>query len=184
MENIYSVADALDLSKEVYHAEDIQNTEVGEFLDKASINDLVLARIPISSAQDATKRVQSHTDKNIASDVEKNGTFRIGDTVFHTSKPYKYKMIDLPRFFTWLLGDLTTEQIDMLCAVVGPTFTPKLRALDSISSMRGKNSQTIRDTFIAREYGDDSKLQMINLNSSTAPKWALNMEEGERFEKS
>ena len=37
MENIKSVADALDLSKEVYSADEMENTEVGEFISSAPL---------------------------------------------------------------------------------------------------------------------------------------------------
>jgi hypothetical protein len=184
MKSIDSVSEALDLSKEVYGVEDVHNTEVGEFISKASMDQLVTARLPISSAQDATKTVKSFTDTYIAKDIEEKGSYKVSDVVFHISTPYKYKVLDLPSFFKWLLGDLTQEQIDMLCAVVGPTFVPKLRALDAISSMRGKDTQTIRDTFIERKYADNKTLQVINCYSASAPKWAVDMEEGKRYEKS
>tara|TARA_A100001037_G_C15124235_1_gene625376 strand:+ start:391 stop:945 length:555 start_codon:yes stop_codon:yes gene_type:complete len=184
MENIDSVSEALDLSKEVSSADEIENTEIGFFLSDAPLEKLVVARIPISHAQDATKRVKTFTDQYISKDVEEKGSYKVGDMVFHSSKPYKYKVMDLPQFFRWLLGDLTEEQITLLCAVVGPTFVPKLRALDAISSKRGKNTQTIRDTFIDQTWAEEPKLQVINCDSASAPKWAVAMEEGTRREKS
>nr|BAR34389.1 hypothetical protein [uncultured Mediterranean phage uvMED] len=184
MENIDSVSEALDLSKEVSSADEIENTEVGFFLSEAPVEKLVIARIPITHAQDATKKVRSFADNYISKDVEEKGSYKVGDTVFHSSKAYKYKVMDLPQFFRWLLGDITEEQVNALCAVVGPTFVPKLRALDAISSMRGKNAQTIRDTFIERTWADNPTLQVINCDSASAPKWAQSMEEGTRREKS
>ena len=184
MESINSVSEALDLSKEVSSADEVENTEVGFFLSEAPVEKLVIARIPISHAQDATKRVKTFTDQYISQDVEEKGSYKVGDMVFHSSKPYKYKVMYLPQFFRWLLGDITEDQITALCAVVGPTFVPKLRALDAISSMREKNPQTIRDTFIDRTWADKPTLQVINCDSASAPKWAISMEEGTRREKS
>ena len=83
-----------------------------------------------------------------------------------------------------MLGDVEEEKIGVLCAIVGSKFVPKLRALDTISEMRDKNPQTIRDTFLDRKMDDESKLLIINCSTASAPKWAVNMEEGERFERS
>ena len=82
MENINSVSEALDLSKEVSSADEIENTEIGFFLSDAPLEKLVVARIPISHAQDATKRVKTFTDQYISKDVEEKGSYKVGDMVF------------------------------------------------------------------------------------------------------
>ena len=184
MENIYSTKEALDLAKEVYDADDIENTEVGEFVMKTKAEDLVLARIPMRNAEDSTKIMKNFADDYIKKDVMEKGTFKLNDTVFHATKPYKYEVFNRQNFFKWLLGDIGDDKIELICAVVGGTFVPKLRALDTISEMRGKNPQPIRDTFLARNIDDESRLLIINCSSASAPKWAVNMEEGERFERS
>ena len=184
MENIKSVSDALDLTKEVYGVDDMENTEVGEFISSAPLENLVVARLPISSAQDATKRVRAFTDTYISKDVSEKGSYKLGDTVFHTSKSYKYKVPELPNFFRWLLEDITDEQVQTLCAIVGPTFVPKLRALDAIASKRGRRTEVIRDTFLERNFAESASLQIINCNTASAPKWATSMEEGERYVRS
>ena len=184
MENIKSVADALDLSKEVYSADEMENTEVGEFISSAPLEDLVVARLPISSAQDATKKVKSYADVFISKDVSEKGSYKLGDTVFHTSKSYKYKVPELPNIFRWLLEDITDEQVQTLCAIVGPTFVPKLRALDAIAAKRGRRTEVIRDTFLERNFAENASLQIINCNTASAPKWATSMEEGDRYVRS
>ena len=184
MENIYSTQEALELAKEIYTADEIGDTKVGEFIEKAPAEDLVLARIPLRNAEECTKVVKNHAENFIRKDVENRGTFKLNDTVFHSTKPYKYEVLDLPNFFRWLLGDVEEDKIGVLCAIVGSKFIPKLRALDTISEMRGKNPQPIRDTFLARNIDDESRLLIINCSSASAPKWAVNMEEGERFERS
>ena len=87
-------------------------------------------------------------------------------------------------FFKWLVGDIGDDKIELICAVVGGTFVPKLRALDAITELRGGNPQTIRDTFIGKIEDENKRLLIINCNSATAPKWAQEMKEGERFERS
>ena len=69
MENIYSTKEALDLAKEVYDADDIENTEVGEFVMKTKAEDLVLARIPMRNAEDSTKIMKNFADDYIKKDV-------------------------------------------------------------------------------------------------------------------
>ena len=181
---LFRSQEALELAKEIYTADEIGDTKVGEFIEKAPAEDLVLARIPLRNAEECTKIVKNHADGFIKKDVENKGTFKINDTVFHSTQPYKYQVYDLPNFFRWLLGDVEEEKIGVLCAIVGSKFVPKLRALDTISEMRDKNPQTIRDTFLDRKMDDESKLLIINCSTASAPKWAVNMEEGERFERS
>ena len=65
MEQIYSTQEALDLAKEVYNADDIENTEVGEFVMKTKAEDLVLARIPMRNAEDSTKIMKNFADDYI-----------------------------------------------------------------------------------------------------------------------
>jgi hypothetical protein len=182
MEQIYSTQEALDLAKEVYNADDIENTEVGEFVMKTKAEDLVLARIPMRNAEDSTKIMKNFADDYIKKDVMEKGTFKLNDTVFHATKPYKYQVFNMQSFFKWLVGDIGDDKIELICAVVGGTFVPKLRALDAITELRGGKPQVIRDTFLGKIEDENKRLLIINCNSASAPKWAQNMEEGERFE--
>jgi hypothetical protein len=182
LDNIYSVSEVLDLTKEVAKADEVNDTEVGDFIEKAKGEDLVLARIPMTSAQSATKKIVEHTNDFIRKDVEEKGTFKISDTVFHSVSPYKYKVMELPNFVRWLVGDIGDDKIADLCAVLGASFVPKLRGLDAIAERRGSTPQAIRDTFLHREIEDKKKLLIINCSSASAPKWAQNMEDGERYE--
>ena len=86
MEQIYSTQEALDLAKEVYDADDIENTEVGEFVMKTKAEDLVLARIPMRNAEDSTKVMKNFADDYIKKDVMEKGTFKLNDVrVIHKS---------------------------------------------------------------------------------------------------
>ena len=182
IKNIYTVTEALDLSKEVEKEDDISNTEVGEFIEKAKAEDLVLARIPMAGAQATTKRLVEHANDFIRKDVEEKGTFKISDTVFHSVNPYKYKIVELPNFIKWVVGDIGGDKISDLCALLGASFVPKLRALDAIAEKRGSTPIAIRETFLIREMDNANKLLIINCSTVSAPKWAVNMKDGERFE--
>ena len=83
-----------------------------------------------------------------------------------------------------MLEDITDEQVQTLCAIVGPTFVPKLRALDAIAAKRGRRTEVIRDTFLERNFAENASLQIINCNTASAPKWATSMEEGDRYVRS
>ena len=80
-----------------------------------------------------------------------------------------------------MLEDITDDQVQTLCAIVGPTFVPKLRALDAIAAKRGRRTEVIRDTFLERNFAENASLQIINCNTASAPKWATSMEEGDRY---
>lgn len=69
-DNIYTVSEVLDLTKEVSKADEISNTEIGEFIEKSKGEDLVLARIPMTGAQSTTKKIVEHTNDFIRKDVE------------------------------------------------------------------------------------------------------------------
>lgn len=181
-DNIYTVSEVFDLSKEVEKADEISNTEIGEFIEKSKGEDLVLARIPMTGAQSTTKRLVEYANDFIRKDVEKKGTFKISDTVFHSVNPYKYKIMELPNFIKWVVGDIGDEKVSDLCALLGASFVPKLRALDAIAEKRGSTPVAIRDTFLQRDMDDNNKLLIINCSSASAPKWAQNMKDGERFE--
>ena len=181
-DNIYTVSEVLDLTKEVAKADEISNTEIGEFIEKSKGEDLVLARIPMTGAQSTTKKIVEYTNDFIRKDVETKGTFKISDTVFHSVSPYKYKVMELPNFVRWVVGDIEDSKVSDLCAILGTSFVPKLRALDAIAERKGSTPQAIRDTFLQRDIEDNNKLLIINCSSASAPKWAQNMKDGERFE--
>ena len=42
------------------------------------------------------------------------------------------------------------------------------------------DKQLARDTFTHKEWDSDPKLQVIDAGLSSAPKWAVNLEEGQR----
>ena len=42
------------------------------------------------------------------------------------------------------------------------------------------DKQLARDTFTHKEWDDEPKLQVIDTGLSSAPKWAINLEEGSR----
>ena len=65
-------------------------------------------------------------------------------------------------------------------ALVGQNFVPKLRGLDAVADKKGMDKQLARDTFTHKEWDTDPKLSVIDVNNSTAPKWAVNLAEGDR----
>lgn len=177
--------DVLDKAKEVVNAENIENTEIAFDIDKMKDEDLAIARIPITSAKAATTQINSYADKQLARKIENSGTFKLNNTVFHVSKGYKYKTVDLLGFLNWLLdGAGSSSLVSDIAAVIGPTFVPKLRGLDAVAEKRGMSARVARDTFLMRVIDDESKLAVINCDTASAPKWAQNMEDGERIEKS
>ena len=177
--------DILEAAKEVSKSEEIENTEIAFDIDEMKDVDLAVARIPITNAKQATTRINSYADNKLAAKIEETGTFKLNNTVFHVNKGYKYKLQDMPGFLNWLLeGSATASLMGDLSAVLGYTFVPKLRGLDAVAEKRGMSARTARDTFLERVIDEKSKLAVINCDTASAPKWAVNMEDGDRIEKS
>jgi hypothetical protein len=117
----------------------------------------------------------------MANDVEEKGAIKISGKVFNFSKGYKTTTHDVRKLLLWATNkELSDESLENLLAIVGTSFVPKLRGLDAVASKRGMDKQLARDTFTHKEWDTDPKLQVIDANNSTAPKWAVNLEEGSR----
>jgi len=184
MNNLYT-DDVLDLAKEVVKSETIENTEIAFEIDAMKDEDIAIARIPISAAKTATTKINNYADVQLARKIEESGTFKLNGTVFHVNKGYKYKTIDLYGFINWLLdGAGSVSLTSDLAAILGNTFVPKLRGLDAVAEKRGMSANVARDTFLEKVIDDESKLAVINCDTASAPKWAVNMKDGDRIEKS
>ena len=177
--------DVLEAAKEVSKAEDIENTEIAFDIDDMKDVDLAVARIPITSAKEATSKINSYADQKLAAKIEETGTFKLNNSVFHVLKGYKYKTQDLPGFLNWLTeGSASSNLISDMCAILGHNFVPKLRGLDAVAQKRGMRPQVARDTFLLRVMEDKNKLAVINCDTASAPKWAVGMKDGDRIERS
>ena len=158
--------------------EDFSNTEL-QSIDEPS--ELVVARGVSLEAKDSTTRINKFVDVKIANDVEEKGALKLGGKVYNFSKGYKTLSHDVRSILDWATDkQLDSDTLDNLIALVGNNFVPKLRGLDAVASKKGMDKQLARDTFTYKERDTDPKLQVIDANNSTAPKWAVNLEEGSR----
>ena len=158
--------------------EDLSNTELQALQDPT---DLFVARGISLEAKDTTGKINKFVDVKMANDVEEKGAIKISGKVFNFSKGYKTTTQDVRKLLLWATNkELSDESLDNLLAIVGTNFVPKLRGLDAVASKRGMDKQLARDTFTHKEWDTDPKLQVIDANNSTAPKWAVNLEEGAR----
>jgi hypothetical protein len=158
--------------------EDLSNTELQALQDPT---DLFVARGISLEAKDTTGKINKFVDVKMANDVEEKGAIKISGKVFNFSKGYKTTTQDVRKLLLWATNkELSDESLDNLLAIVGTNFVPKLRGLDAVASKRGMDKQLARDTFTHKEWDTDPKLQVIDANNSTAPKWAVNLEEGSR----
>tara|TARA_B100000902_G_scaffold4893_1_gene6266 strand:- start:17754 stop:18320 length:567 start_codon:yes stop_codon:yes gene_type:complete len=177
----------LDLTKEISSQEveeiDLTVTKFGEKL--ATTKDLEflwVARNNTDVVKRSSSNIKSFSDVKMAKDIEENGAVRLGDEVFVYNKSYSWKVQDLRNFITWIIekSDSNEELIDSLLAILGQSFVPKLKGLDSISSSKDLNTEMIRDTFLYKEWKEKPDLKSINTNNSTAPDWAKRLEHKER----
>jgi len=158
--------------------EDLTNTELQAI---AEPEELVVARGLSLEAKDSTTSINKFVDVKIANDVEEKGALKLGGRVYNFSKGYKTVTHDVRRLLEWATGkELTDESMDNLMALVGHNFVPKLRGLDAVANKKGMDKQLARDTFTHKEWDTDPKLQVIDTGLSSAPKWAMNLEEGQR----
>ena len=93
------------------------------------------------------------------------------------------KFIKFFLFFCLLTTSVLAAEINVIKdikAIIGETFTPKLRGLDAVATRRGMNPTTIRDTFLVKEWDDKPKLQVIDPEGNYAPVWAKKLDDGQR----
>jgi len=158
--------------------EDLGNTELQAIEDP---QELYVARGLSGEAKRNTSNVNSFVDNKMAQNVEENGAIKIGKTVFNYSKSSRTVLQDARALLNWATGkELSDEAMDNLIAVVGTNFSPKLRGIDAVASKKGMDQQTARDTFTEKIWDNDPKLQVIDTELSSAPKWAINLNDGER----
>ena len=158
--------------------DDLSNTEL-QAIDEPK--ELFVARGISLEAKDSTTKINKFVDNKMANDVEEKGALRIGDKVFNFSKGYKTTSQDVRKLLQWATNkELSDDALDNLVAIVGTTFVPKLRGLDAVASKKGMDKELARDTFTHKEWDSDPKLQVIDTNLGNAPKWAINLGDGER----
>ena len=167
-----------EIAKASDHDSDLENTELQGIEEP---KELSIARTVSVSAKSNTTNINKFVDSKIAKNVEENGAIKIGETVFNWSKGYKTECNDVKSLIDFATNKkLDDEEIENLLAIMGHNFVPKLRGLDAVASKKGMDKQVARDTFTHKEWDTDPKLQVIDANNSTAPKWAVNLEEGSR----
>tara|TARA_A200000159_G_C7300881_1_gene330108 strand:+ start:896 stop:1417 length:522 start_codon:yes stop_codon:yes gene_type:complete len=158
--------------------EDLSNTEL-QSVDEPT--ELVVARGVSLEAKDSTTRINKFVDVKIANDVEEKGALKLGGKVYNFSKGYKTLSHDVRNILDWATDkQLDDDALDNLIALVGQNFVPKLRGLDAVAGKKGMDKQLARDTFTYKEWDTDPKLQVIDTGLSNAPKWAMNLNEGDR----
>ena len=158
--------------------EDLGNTEL-QSLDQP--NELVVARGISIEAKDSASNINKFVDVKIANNVEENGALKLGNKVYNYSKSYKTLSVDVRRLLEWATDrKLDDIDIDNLLALVGQNFVPKLRGLDAVASRKGMDPQLARDTFTYKEWESSPKLQVIDADLNSAPKWAKEMNDGTR----
>ena len=158
--------------------EDLTNTELQAIVEP---EELVVARGVSLEAKDNTTKINKFVDVKIANDVEEKGAFKLGGRVYNFSKGYKTTTQDVQKLLEWATNkELSEDALWNLVALVGNNFVPKLRGLDAVADKKGMDKQLARDTFTFKEWDEDPKLQVIDTGLSSAPKWAINLEEGSR----
>ena len=158
--------------------EDLSNTELQAISEP---EELVVARGISLEAKASTSSINAFVDQKIANDVEDKGALRLGGRVYNFSKGYKTTTQDLKKLLMWATNkELSEDALFNLVALVGQNFVPKLRGLDAVADKKGMDKQLARDTFTHKEWDTDPKLSVIDVNNSTAPKWAVNLAEGDR----
>ena len=158
--------------------ENLENTELNNLIEP---KELFVARGVSINAKDSTTKINKFVDNKFATDVEENGSIKISSSVFTYSKGYKSKTIDIKKLIDWATNKkLSEDEIENLIAICGETFVPKLRGLDAVAKKKGMDHQLARDTFIEKVWDEKPKLQVIDTNNSTAPKWAIELGEMER----
>tara|TARA_R100000353_G_scaffold160738_2_gene120512 strand:- start:228 stop:749 length:522 start_codon:yes stop_codon:yes gene_type:complete len=158
--------------------EDLSNTELQAIQEP---KELFVARGISLEAKDSTTKINKFVDNKMANDVEEKGALKIGDKVFNFSKGYKTTSQDVRKLLQWATNkELSDDALDNLIAIVGNTFVPKLRGLDAVANKKGMDKELARDTFTHKEWDSEPKLQVIDTNLGNAPKWAINLGDGER----
>lgn len=158
--------------------EDLSNTEL-QAIDQPE--ELIVARGISLEAKGSTSNINKFVDEKIAYNVEEKGALKLGGRVYSFSKGYKTTSQDVRKLLQWASNsELSDDALDNLIALVGSNFVPKLRGLDAVANKKGMDKELARDTFTHKEWDKDPKLQVIDTGLSSAPKWAVNLEEGAR----
>ena len=158
--------------------EDLSNTEL-QAIDQPE--ELIVARGISLEAKGSTSNINKFVDNKIAYNVEEKGALKLGGRVYSFSKGYKTTSQDVRKLLQWASNsELSDDALDNLIALVGSNFVPKLRGLDAVANKKGMDKELARDTFTHKEWDKDPKLQVIDTGLSSAPKWAVNLEEGAR----
>ena len=158
--------------------EDLSNTEL-QAIDQPE--ELIVARGISLEAKGSTSNINKFVDEKIAYNVEEKGALKLGGRVYSFSKGYKTTSQDVRKLLQWASNsELSDDALDNLIALVGSNFVPKLRGLDAVANKKGMDKELARDTFTHKEWDKDPKLQVIDTGLSSAPKWAINLEEGGR----
>lgn len=157
---------------------DVENSDLQSL---NGIEEFVICRSVADFGNYKTRQVREFADHKIALDVEDKGAVKMNGKVFNYSKGYKNKVQNLDNLIQWMTErNLPQDVVSDIKAILGETFLPKLRGLDAVATRRGLNPQTIRDTFLDKEWDEAPKLQVIDPDGKYAPKWAQELGDGQR----
>ncbi|MBC8480162.1 MAG: hypothetical protein ISQ80_04610 [Candidatus Actinomarina sp.] len=184
---VNNIDEILELTKEISFQDteevDFAVTKFGEeLINTKDLEFLWVARNATNIVKNKSSDIKTFSDYKMAEDIEGNGPVRLGDEVFIYNKSYNWKVQDLRNFVKWLVEKSSSneELIDSLLAVMGQSFVPKLKGLDSVSNSKSLNTDMIRDTFLYKEWKDKPDLKTINTNTASAPSWAKDLKHKER----
>ena len=157
---------------------DVENSDLQEL---NGIEEFVVCRSIADMGNYKTRSIRDFADNKIALDVEEKGAVKMNGRVYNFSKGYKTKVQNLEQLIQWMTErNLTEDVIADIKAILGETFVPKLRGLDAVAKRRGMNPETARDTFLSKEWDEAPKLQVIDPEGKYAPKWAQQLDDGQR----
>jgi hypothetical protein len=157
---------------------DVENSDLQEL---NGIEEFVVCRSIADMGNYKTRSIRDFADNKIALDVEEKGAVKMNGRVYNFSKGYKTKVQNLEQLIQWMTErNLTEDVISDIKAILGETFIPKLRGLDAVAKRRGMNPETARDTFLVKEWDEAPKLSVIDPDGKYAPKWAQQLDDGQR----
>tara|TARA_Y100000004_G_scaffold183749_1_gene231930 strand:- start:494 stop:1018 length:525 start_codon:yes stop_codon:yes gene_type:complete len=157
---------------------DVENSDLQSL---NGIEEFVICRSVADFGNYKTRTIREFADHKIALDVEDKGAIKMQGKVFNFSKGYKTKVQNLDNLIQWMTErNLPQEVVTDIKAIIGENFVPKLRGLDAVATRRGMNPETARDTFLVKEWDEAPKLSVIDPDGKYAPKWAKELDDGQR----
>lgn len=154
--------------------------ELWHSLSTAQDQGLWVAHSESSHGGASFRRLKSQVGTHWGYQMEAEGVeaIRLGNTVYRVTREGSWRMGSVAGFVDFLLTHGDIDDVPRMVEWVFPTYSARITGVRHVGEVLG--FPDLQDTFMTKDPREEPKVDDIQLGGRYAPKWAREMEDGER----